>query len=81
MIVAIRRKALRPYTFSDNSIFVPQNATVCVSAYNHMHDPKTYPEPDSFIPTRFSPDSYSQQHKFTDVSETFPVWGYGSLAW
>ncbi|KAK6204090.1 hypothetical protein LQW54_008444 [Pestalotiopsis sp. IQ-011] len=78
--LAIRRKALRPYIFADNSIFVPQNATVCVSAYNHMHDPKTYPEPDSFIPTRFSPGSSVQHHKFTDVSETFPVWGYGSLA-
>ncbi|KAG8158841.1 hypothetical protein KVR01_011284 [Diaporthe batatas] len=46
-----------------------------------MHDPQTYPNPDLFEPTRFVPkDTKDQQRRFTEVSETFPVWGYGSLA-
>ncbi|KAH8889144.1 cytochrome P450 [Thozetella sp. PMI_491] len=79
--LAIRRKALEPYSFSSSPVSVPSGATVCVSAYNLMHDPQTYAEPDSFDPTRFLPrDEKSQQSKFSEVSETFPVWGYGSLA-
>lgn len=82
LIVAIRRKALEPYTFSNSNLSVPAGATVCVSAYNLMHNPDTYPEPDCFDPLRFSPKSLKdQQRRFIDVSETFPVWGYGSLAW
>ncbi|KAK9423445.1 putative Cytochrome P450 [Seiridium unicorne] len=79
--VAIRRKAMEPYTFSDGSLSIPTGATVCVSAYNLMHNRQTYEDPDSFKATRFIPPSPTvQQRKFTEVSETFPVWGYGSLA-
>jgi hypothetical protein len=81
-VVAIRRKSLEPYTFSDGNLSVPAGATVCVSAYNLMHNPETYPNPDSFEPARFLPDdAKDQQRRFTEISETFPVWGYGSLAW
>ncbi|KAK8010137.1 cytochrome P450 [Apiospora arundinis] len=82
--LAIRRKALEPYDFSDHSLSVPAGATVCVSAYDLMHDSRTYAEPDAFDPTRFLPRKDSsttqQQRKFVEVSESFPVWGYGSLA-
>ncbi|KAI0095586.1 cytochrome P450 [Daldinia grandis] len=77
---AIRRKALEPYTFSDGSLSVPSGATVCVSAYDLMHNPQTYPDPTSFNPSRFLPkESNGQQRKFTEVSEIYPIWGYGSL--
>lgn len=80
--VAIRRKSLEPYTFSDGKVSVPAGATVCVSSYNLMHNPDTYSNPDSFDPTRFLPgNAKDQSRRFIDVSETFPVWGYGSLAW
>ncbi|KAK5997455.1 Cytochrome P450 monooxygenase penP-like protein [Cladobotryum mycophilum] len=78
--LAIRRKALGPYIFAHDSVFVPSGATVCVSAYDLMHDARTYAEPDSLDPTRHLPKDGKDQRKFTDVSETFPVWGYGSLA-
>ncbi|KAI0481374.1 putative cytochrome P450 [Xylariaceae sp. FL0804] len=76
--LAVRRKALRPYTFSDASIHAPGGATVCVSAHDLMHDPRTYSSPYSFDPTRFR--SEKGQQRFTEVSESFPVWGFGSLA-
>ncbi|KAH9988480.1 cytochrome P450 [Xylariaceae sp. FL0662B] len=79
--LAIRRKALEPYTFSDGSVSVPAGATVCVSAHDLMHDPQIYVEPDAFEPSRFlSHNLQNLQRRFTEVSETFPTWGYGSLA-
>ncbi|OTB13472.1 hypothetical protein K445DRAFT_304233 [Daldinia sp. EC12] len=79
--LAIRRKALEPYTFSDGSLSVPSGATVCVSSHDLMHNPEIYGEPDSFNPSRYlSKESDSQQRKFTEVSDSYPIWGYGSLA-
>ncbi|KAI1471052.1 cytochrome P450 [Daldinia caldariorum] len=79
--LAIRRKALEPYTFSDGSVSVPSGATVCVSAHDLMHNPQTYAEPDAFNPNRYLPqEPNAQQRKFTEVSETYPIWGFGSLA-
>ncbi|KAI0853766.1 cytochrome P450 [Daldinia vernicosa] len=79
--LAIRRKALEPYTFSDGSLSVPSGATVCVSSYDLMHNPQTYPDPNAFNPSRYLPkEPNSQQLKFTEVSEAYPIWGYGSLA-
>ncbi|KAJ3571855.1 hypothetical protein NPX13_g5235 [Xylaria arbuscula] len=78
--LAIRRKALEPYTFSDGSISVPAGATVCTSAYDQTHNPEVYPDPYSFNPTRYLSNDHTKQSRFTDVSESFPVWGYGSLA-
>ena len=80
--VAIRRKALKPYTFSDGAPFVPAGSTVCVSSYDLMHDERTYPEPNIFNGSRFvSEKPEYKQKRLMDVSEKFPVWGYGSLAW
>ncbi|KAI0186876.1 cytochrome P450 [Xylaria flabelliformis] len=78
--LAIRRKALEPYTFADGSLSVPAGATVCVSAYDLMHDAQSYPDPYSFNPSRYLANNHVSQSKFTDVSESFPVWGFGSLA-
>lgn len=79
--LAIRRKALEPYTFSNGSLSVPSGSIVCVSSYDLMHNPETYVQPDSFDPSRFLKQSLNgQQRRFTEVSETFPIWGYGSLA-
>jgi len=78
---AIRRKALEPYTFQGGAPSVPLGGTACVSAHDLMHDPQTYPSPDTFQGARFVPtEDGAPQSKFTDVSEKFPVWGYGSLA-
>lgn len=47
-----------------------------------MHDENSYPEPYKFDGERFvSRASNMKNTRFTDVSEKFPAWGYGSLAW
>ncbi|KAF2704077.1 putative cytochrome P450 [Pleomassaria siparia CBS 279.74] len=78
---AIRRKALEPYTFQGGAPSVPKGGTACVSAYDLMHDTRHYPSPNSFQGARFVPkNTAAPQSKFTEISEKFPVWGYGSLA-
>lgn len=80
--MAVRRKALQPYTFASGAPQVPAGATVAVSSYDQMHDIAHYPNPDEFQPRRFmKTESSIRDSKFTEVSEKFPVWGYGSLAW
>ena len=71
-----------PYNFVDGTISVPQGATVCVPAYDMMHDPRRYPHPNSFDGARFmNNNKQGQQTRFTQVAHDFPMWGYGSLAW
>ncbi|KAF2789698.1 cytochrome P450 [Melanomma pulvis-pyrius CBS 109.77] len=78
---AIRRKALEPYTFQSGAPSVPKGGTACVSAYDLMHDTQHYPSPNSFQGGRFVPKTKAApQSKFTEISDKFPVWGYGSLA-
>ncbi|KAL1594818.1 hypothetical protein SLS59_008631 [Nothophoma quercina] len=79
--LAVRRKALQPYTFTSGAPHVPAGATVAVSSYDQMHDSNHYPSPNEFRPRRFiDTESPLRGAKFTEVSEKFPVWGYGSLA-
>ncbi|KAF7165201.1 hypothetical protein CNMCM5623_009467 [Aspergillus felis] len=79
--LAIRRKALEEFTFSDGGIPVPKGSTACVSSFNLMHDKEVYPNPDEFDGRRFvTTMSSARGTKLTEVSEKFPIWGYGSLA-
>ncbi|KAF2652995.1 cytochrome P450 [Lophiostoma macrostomum CBS 122681] len=79
--LAVRRKALQPYTFASGAPHVPAGATVAVSSYDLMHDSTQYPSSNDFQPRRFiDTESPARGTKFTEVSERFPVWGYGSLA-
>ncbi|PWY93005.1 putative cytochrome P450 [Aspergillus sclerotioniger CBS 115572] len=77
----IRRKALQDYTFSDRSPHVPAGATVCVSSYDASHNAATYPDPEAFDGRRFVDGNHNDStHQYSDVSEHYLIWGYGSLA-
>lgn len=81
--LAIRRKALKPFTFSDGGPHVPKGSMACVSSYDLMHAEPQYPDANTFNGHRFlssTTASAMRGSKFTDISEHFPVWGYGSLA-
>lgn len=73
---------MKDYTFSTgNRQFCPSGSTVCVSAFDQMHDAKFYPNPDEFQAHRFvESDGPLRGAKFVEVSEKYPIWGYGSLA-
>ncbi|PYI08311.1 putative cytochrome P450 [Aspergillus sclerotiicarbonarius CBS 121057] len=77
----IRRKALKDYTFADGTPHVPAGATVCVSSYDASHNPATYPDPENFDGRRFVDGNHKDStHRYSDVSEHYLIWGYGSLA-
>ncbi|KAL9121511.1 MAG: hypothetical protein Q9187_001931 [Circinaria calcarea] len=82
--LAIRRKALKPFTFSGGGPHVPVGKMACVSSYDLMHDEAHHPDASIFDGRRFASSKATlgtKRSKFTDVSAHFPVWGYGSLAW
>lgn len=77
LTVAIRRKALRPFTFSHGGPHVKKGALACVSLHDAMQDEETYGNPKCFNGRRF----LNTTSRFTEVSEKYPIWGFGSLAW
>ena len=79
--LAVRRKALNDYQFANGGPFIPSGSTVCVSSYDKTHDPVDYPDPYEYRPARFTDMLSSMKgSRLTDVSDKFPVWGFGSLA-
>lgn len=91
--VAIRRKALEPFTFSNGGPHVAVGDIACVSSWDIMHNEEKYPTAHEFDGHRFINDSHiTSKHlrsqdddvrgtTFTDASQEFPIWGYGSKAW
>ena len=89
--VGIRRKALKPYTFANGGPHVAAGEIACVPAWDFMHDPAKYPEPEAFDPLRFVPTSHDavkgapenllRGTSVTDASKDFPIWGLGSKVW
>lgn len=96
MEVAIRRKALKPFTFSKGGPHVAVGDIACVSAWDIMHNEEKYPKAHEFDGHRFinSPPAHPKESKhlrshdsnirgttLTDASQDFPIWGYGSKVW
>ncbi|KAL8745382.1 MAG: hypothetical protein Q9190_002461 [Brigantiaea leucoxantha] len=89
---AVRRKALKPYTFSKGAPHIQRDEVICVSSYDLMHDAQKYPRPSDFDGLRFvknmpstldykASDSPMRGTPVTEVSKDFPIWGYGSNVW
>lgn len=82
--MAIRRKALSTYKFSNGGPVIPKNGIACISAWDIMHDPTRYPQPDEFDGFRFVGKRAGLDTRgttFTDASKDFPVWGFGARVW
>jgi hypothetical protein len=46
--LAVRREALKPYTFTPGSPQVSAGASVAVSSYDLIHNNSDYPSPNDF---------------------------------
>ena len=89
--MGIRRKALKPYTFSHGGPQVAVGQIACVPAWDLMHDEDRYPNPNTFEGLRFVPSTHQSVKDgsgnplrgtvFTDASRDFPIWGHGSKVW
>jgi len=83
--MGLRRKALKPFTFSNGGPHVPEGQIACLPAAEILTNPAKYPNPQQFDGLRFLKPSANVQteesdSKLTDVSKDFPVWGFGSKA-
>lgn len=89
--VSIRRKALKPFTFSNGGPHVSVGEIACVPGWEIMHDESKYPNAETFDGLRFvtnthsttsgSSDNILRGTTFTDASKDFPIWGLGSKVW
>ncbi|CAN8006805.1 unnamed protein product, partial [Ixodes pacificus] len=48
------RSTTEDYTLGDTGITLPKGCTITVPVYAMHRDPSNFPDPDSFIPERFS---------------------------
>ncbi|KAI9709132.1 MAG: hypothetical protein M1820_003578 [Bogoriella megaspora] len=88
-LVAIRRKALKSYTFAHGGQRLQVGQIACVPAWDIMHDAETYPDPTLFDGHRFARKAKAREEgqenkasgtRFADATKEFPIWGYGSKA-
>ncbi len=89
--VSIRRKALKPFKFSNGGPHVAVGEIACVPGWEIMHDELKYPNAYTFDGLRFVKselttasglsDNTLRGTTFTDASKEFPIWGLGSKVW
>ncbi|KAL9608973.1 MAG: hypothetical protein Q9167_006224 [Letrouitia subvulpina] len=79
--IAIRRKALVPFYFSDG-VHVPAENVICVPLSAILRDPGHYHNAEHFDGLRFCNGSATTTiSKFTHSEPSFPLWGLGKRSW
>lgn len=53
----LTRICTQPYKIPDTDLVVDEGTRVFISVYALHHDPKYFPEPEKFLPERFSPEN------------------------
>ncbi|KAK7814434.1 hypothetical protein U0070_008802 [Myodes glareolus] len=66
-VTGIVRELSKPVTFPDGRS-LPKGISVILSIYALHHNPKVWPDPEVFDPSRFAPDSPRHSHSFLPFS-------------
>ncbi|MCQ8064057.1 cytochrome P450, partial [Salmonella enterica] len=66
-VPAVSRELSQPVTFPDGRS-LPKGISVTISIYGLHHNPKVWPNPQVFDPSRFAPDSERHSHAFLPFS-------------
>jgi cytochrome P450 family 6 len=59
------RKCNSDYTIPGTNLVIPKDTTVEINTYSLHHDPEYFPEPQKFIPERFSDENVKNIKPFT----------------
>lgn len=59
-VLMVPYKTKKPYDL--NGYTVPKDSMIIPTFWHSLHDPQAYPEPDKFIPERWSPEGGAEQH-------------------
>ncbi|CAG7729180.1 unnamed protein product [Allacma fusca] len=62
--VRSERKCNKAYTIPDSDVTVEKDILVAIPVYAIHHDPEYYPDPEKFIPSRFTKENISKRHPF-----------------
>jgi cytochrome P450 len=73
-----RRKALKPFTFAGGHEVLP-GEWLAFNQQSRLSSPAIFREPDQFNPHRFLKADDAGKMRYTDVSETWPIWGMKKL--
>ena len=64
-MATITRSPSEDYTVAGTKFFIPKGCTVFVPIYSIHHDAEIYPDPETFDPTRFTPDEIAKREPCT----------------
>ena len=95
LTVTIRRKALKPFQFSNVGPAIETRQITCVPAYDTMHSEAKYPHPNEFDGLSFLKDpsvvpggnaktgrgGEMRGTTLREGSKDSPIWGFGSKIW
>jgi cytochrome P450 family 6 len=61
--VSIQREVSSDYKVPNSNIVLEKGTAVVVPVYGFHHDPKIYPDPEKFDPSRFNDDQVEKRHQ------------------
>lgn len=64
VVSTLTRSPSHEYTIPDTKVTIPAGQSIFIPVHAIHHDPEIYPEPEKFIPERFTPEEKSNRHPF-----------------
>lgn len=63
----LTRKTVKPYMFPDSNFTLNKGLQVVIPVYGIHNDPKYWPEPEKFIPERFTEDEKRNRPQYAYI--------------
>ncbi|GJQ85986.1 Cyp6a9 [Trypoxylus dichotomus] len=64
-ITTLRRKCVKDYPIPNSNVIIEKGTSIYVPVLGFHHDPKYYPEPEKFLPERFSKENINKIVPYT----------------
>ena len=64
-IFQLIRKSSKDYKIPNTNLIIPKNTGILIPVHAIHNDPEYYPEPEKFIPGRFSAENKLKRHQMS----------------